>query len=72
MKLTEEEHREFDHLYSIRNSFLPLTQEQFDRLKFLSQKNFHNNCSSPICEGYEGNESETHCTKCGCLLFKTM
>lgn len=76
MKLTEEERKEFNHLYSIKDSVIPLTQEQFERLRYLRKKEIHNNCSNPMCgghggcEGHEGTEDEMICPNCGYRLFK--
>lgn len=73
MKLTEEEKEELEYLRSLKDMKTEyLSQQLQDRYKYLLAKEFHNCCSSPHCKGYEGNENETNCPKCGGLLYKTI
>jgi len=71
MKLTEQEQQELTYLQGLTVSTeIPMIQEPQDRLRYLLRKEVHNNCSNPSCEGYEGNEDETNCPKCGFELYK--
>lgn len=71
MKLTDSELNEIMMLRAYqKSSRYPMSQEQFDRLKYLRWKEVHNCCSNPQCIGYEGEDHEFVCPYCKHRLFK--
>ena len=71
MKLTPEEESELNALYSLQESLVPMSQNQFDRLKYLKEKTFQNACVNYGCTGYHGTDEEAVCKKCGNKLYKS-
>ena len=73
MKLTDLEKTELNSLLERQKSrTIPMMQRDFERLTYLSRKEFHNCCSNPQCEGYDALETEMICPKCGKSIFKTI
>ena len=73
MQLTNEETHELKHLQWLKSSTsIPVSQEQFDRIKYLGNKRYHNECGNPQCDGYCGTDEETRCPKCKGKLMKAI
>jgi len=71
MQLTEAEINEISRLMDKkRNRSMPMLQPDMDRLEYLRRKQFVNCCINPTCEGFEGNNSDVVCPKCGQRLLK--
>jgi len=73
MKLTQEEVQEKIYLENLQSSrTMPMMQSEFDRLRHLNAKEFHNHCSNIHCTGYEGSDEEVDFIKGGSKLHKTI
>ena len=73
MKLSEIEKQEKLDLEGLQNCItIPMSKTQVDRLKYLQNKQWHNCCPNPRCEGYEGTDNEFICLKCSCKLVKSI
>lgn len=71
MILTQEEEDELKRLRDLQaRSDRFLLEEEYNRLKYLTRKYFHNYCINPVCTGYHGNNEETECPECGGEIFK--
>ena len=70
MKLSNEEQQEINCLRELQQGYIPMMQKDFDRLKYLNHKEFHNCCPNPHCTGHEGTEEEIICPKCKRELMK--
>lgn len=70
--LTPEESKELDILVDLKySSIRPLSQEEFERKRYLYSKKFHNACVNPHCIGYHAEkEDETYCPECEYPLHK--
>lgn len=72
MALSKDEQMQLDCLRELqRRADYPLMNEQYQKLRYLGLKQFHNCCTLTSCVGYEAkHEDETHCANCGSKLFK--
>ena len=69
---TKQDERELERLREKQaSSSFPLMQKQYERVKYLEKKKWHNKCFNPRCSGYEAKEEEEIlCPKCGMNLYK--
>lgn len=63
MKLTSSEEQERLELQK-PSTKIPMSPKDYNRLKYLNNKYWHNECSNPRCLGYLGTDQETDCPIC--------